>query len=85
MTKHELVEIAERRGQKETAFTAHCSCGWMGPDQIALLGTAQIEAQRRARRDHKLHAEGKDPNRAPDDAPNPGVRGWAERIEREGR
>jgi hypothetical protein len=73
MTEHTLVRIAERRGQNETAFTARCSCGWVGPDEIAYVESQVFDAREDARRDHQLHAGGKPVGRAQDERDLPGA------------
>lgn len=83
MSEHQLERIEDERGVTETRFHAVCSCSWIGPDRPAKVGyeaPAEIECER----DHKLHSEGKSPAESADHSKNPGVKGWSERIEREG-
>lgn len=47
----------------ETRFHYVCSCGGLGPDRGRSTYSSRplLTAEAEARRDHKLHAEGRDP------------------------
>lgn len=72
MPEHELKEIARELGLDESRVRFRCSCGVMGPDHGWQNGDPvhRRNAFAAAKRDHKLHSEGRstsegDPDKLP--------------------
>ena len=77
-TEHALIEIMERHGSQESAYTPVCSCGWIGSDEPVPKGGAHEEAIAAAKQAHELHSEGKNPYEG--DGFTPEGKPWSERI-----